>query len=195
MSYVIHSRGWVSQSGRSNFPRTCSTTSTAASEVRFTKKWRDSGGYRACQGLKRTRSRDLCSGASSSAVCARQSILGSIPAMLAELWRPLEQIKQNDHGTSARACQRIESSLMINGAVRQFMLPDANMPILTIHDSVLVTPEAVQVATAAIQGEFARIGLTPCIKRKLRTGKVQPKQQDEQEQARTGTLRKSGSGR
>jgi hypothetical protein len=76
----------------------------------------------------------------------------------------LEEIKQNDHGTSARACQRIESRLMIDGVVERFRLQYPDLPILTIHDSVLVVRDAVEIARAAILAEFAGIGLRPSIK-------------------------------
>jgi hypothetical protein len=80
----------------------------------------------------------------------------------------LERIKEHDHGTSARACQRIEAYLMIEGVVGRFMRHHQEAPIQTIHDSVLVTPDAVEIAKTAINIEFASIGLKPSVKQKCR---------------------------
>jgi hypothetical protein len=76
----------------------------------------------------------------------------------------LEQIKQGDHGRSARACQRIEARLMIQGVVERFRRDHRDQPIQTIHDSVLVVPGAVELAREAIHAEFAAIGLRPSLK-------------------------------
>ena len=62
----------------------------------------------------------------------------------------LELIKRNDHGTSARACQRIESRLMIEGVVERFRCYHPTTFIQTIHDSLLVVPDAVEIAREAI---------------------------------------------
>jgi hypothetical protein len=78
--------------------------------------------------------------------------------------RVLEQIKADDHGTAARACQRIESSLMIGGVVERFRVDYPDVPIQTIHDSVLVPSEAVEVATTIILDVFGSIGLRPSLK-------------------------------
>ena len=88
----------------------------------------------------------------------------------------LQLIKHGDHGTSARACQRIESQLMISGVVQRFLREHPDQLIQTIHDSVLVLPEAVEIAKGAILKEFAIIGLTPSIKEKDRTKAGRAKQ-------------------
>ncbi len=73
-------------------------------------------------------------------------------------------IKQDDHGTSARACQRLESRLMIEGVVGRFASEYPDHPIQTIHDSVLVVPGDLEIAHEVILSEFAAIGLTPKLK-------------------------------
>jgi hypothetical protein len=83
----------------------------------------------------------------------------------------IEEIKRDNHGTSARACQRIEARLMIAGVVERFSVQHPDVPILTIHDSVLVPPYAVEIAKEAILMEFAAIGLKPTIKNKVRINK------------------------
>ena len=64
----------------------------------------------------------------------------------------LEAVKQGDHGNSRRACQRIESKLMIDGVVGQFRRHHPDQPVFTIHDSVLVTPDFAEIAKTAIRG-------------------------------------------
>jgi hypothetical protein len=76
----------------------------------------------------------------------------------------MEAIKAGDHGTAARACQRIESSLMIGGVAERFRVAYSDLPIQTIHDSVLVHPDVVDLARATILDVFGAIGLTPKMK-------------------------------
>jgi hypothetical protein len=78
----------------------------------------------------------------------------------------IEQVKERDHGTLARACQRIESRLMIGGVVEQLRIHQPDMPVQTIHDSVLVLdePGARAQAIRLVMGEYAGIGLTPKIR-------------------------------
>jgi hypothetical protein len=76
----------------------------------------------------------------------------------------LETIKRDDHGTSARVCQRIESKLVIEGVVGQMLLHDPTVPILTIHDSLLVRRGDVEQAREAISTAFTQVGLKPTVK-------------------------------
>jgi hypothetical protein len=76
----------------------------------------------------------------------------------------LETIKRDDHGTSARACQRIEAELMIEGVVGQLLLHHPTVPILTIHDSLLVRRRDVEQAREAISTAFMQLGLKPTVK-------------------------------
>ncbi len=70
----------------------------------------------------------------------------------------IEQMKVGDKGTTARACQRIESSLMIGGVVERFRTDHPAVPIQTIHDSVLVPPDAIDLATRTILDVFGGLG-------------------------------------
>ncbi len=103
--------------------------------------------------------------------------------------RILEALKHGDHGRTSRASQRIESHLLIEGVVGQFLLYHPRVPIQTIHDSVLVTVEAAEIAVSAIHAQFDRIGLKPHIKQKKRqeaeqgtTQKRRSKEKTHQEQ-------------
>jgi hypothetical protein len=78
----------------------------------------------------------------------------------------IERVKELDHGTLARACQRIESRLMIDGVVGQLRVHQPDTPIQTIHDAALVLdePDAQQLVIRLVMGEYAVIGLTPQLK-------------------------------
>jgi hypothetical protein len=78
----------------------------------------------------------------------------------------LEHIKTQDHGTSARACQRLEAKLMIGGVVDALRTKHADIPVQTIPDAVLVTKdvEAFELVRQVQQEQFAIIGLRPTIK-------------------------------
>jgi hypothetical protein len=73
----------------------------------------------------------------------------------------LDEIKEGDQGTAARACQRIEVSLIIGEAVERFSEDRSNLPVQAIHDSVIVfSPNAVAFGRAAILGVSGSIGST-----------------------------------
>ena len=76
----------------------------------------------------------------------------------------LEELKRDAHGTVARASQRIEARLMVDGVIERFRRSWPLVPIQLIHDAVLVTTEAVEIAREAILAEFGSIGLIPGIK-------------------------------
>lgn len=72
------------------------------------------------------------------------------------------EIKNEDgHPALARLLQRVESSLMINRVCRRLMKEHAEVPVLTIHDSILTTRKFVPLVRQVIEEEFARLGLQP----------------------------------
>jgi hypothetical protein len=76
----------------------------------------------------------------------------------------LEQLKREDHGTTARASQRIESHLMVAGVVERFRRLYPTVPIQLLYDGVMVPPHAVDLAREAINLAWGAIGLAPSIK-------------------------------
>ncbi len=76
----------------------------------------------------------------------------------------LAEVKANDVGAMSRACQRLESSLMIAGVVERFRVEFPEIPILTIHDSVMVPREFVEIAKSVILDVFGQLGLKPALK-------------------------------
>ncbi len=76
----------------------------------------------------------------------------------------LEDLKGDDYAVLARVCQRLESSLMINVVADQFRVEFPEIPIMTIHDSLLVPPDATGIARSTILDAFGAIGLKPALK-------------------------------
>jgi hypothetical protein len=80
----------------------------------------------------------------------------------------IELLKEHDHGTTARACQRLEARLMVDGVADRFRVEYPDIPVQLLHDGVLVTAADVELARAVIQAEFGNIGLAPLIKVKVK---------------------------
>jgi hypothetical protein len=80
----------------------------------------------------------------------------------------LASIKQHDYGTCSRALQRLESALVIGGAVERLRSMHEGIPVQTIHDSALVIDDgdAIETVRSVMAAEFARIGLAPRIRSK-----------------------------
>lgn len=76
----------------------------------------------------------------------------------------VEAIKEKDHANMARLLQAFESSFMINGVCRRIMEERPDAFVLTIHDSILTTPEYVEAVQEIIRQEFRRLGLNPTLK-------------------------------
>ncbi len=76
----------------------------------------------------------------------------------------LKLIKAEDYGVSSRACQRLESAIMVGTVADRFRLIYPTTPVQTIHDSLLVPQDALQIAREAICDAFAMLGLEPSLK-------------------------------
>lgn len=77
---------------------------------------------------------------------------------------------------------------MIERVVGRFMQHHPEVPILTVHDSLLVPADVVDIGMTAIRVEFASMGLTPSVKQKQRQQqrKAQPRQEQAGDKASTG---------
>jgi hypothetical protein len=89
-------------------------------------------------------------------------------------WRELEgkfptfakhiaALKALDYRTTACAAQRFESLIMIRGACAELMYDHPQVPIWTVHDSIMTTREHLDTARAVILAEFGRYGITPTL--------------------------------
>jgi hypothetical protein len=74
------------------------------------------------------------------------------------------RLKNRDKGVPARACQRLESTIMIQGVCGRLMDSHPATPVLTIHDSILTLPGHAGLVGNTIQEEFQRFGVTPNLK-------------------------------
>jgi hypothetical protein len=78
----------------------------------------------------------------------------------------IEEIKRYDHATLSRACQRIEARLMVEGVVATMAADRPDVPVQSIHDSLLVYPEHVAYTESIIRSAFNHLGLAPSLKAK-----------------------------
>lgn len=76
----------------------------------------------------------------------------------------IRELKVGDHGNLARLMQKVESSFMIGRVCRRLMMDHPEIPIFTIHDSVMTTRAGVPTVVRVIENEFARLGLRPKVK-------------------------------
>ncbi|PHR93904.1 MAG: hypothetical protein COA78_32525 [Blastopirellula sp.] len=74
------------------------------------------------------------------------------------------QMKKEDHRALSWACQRFESKLMIDEACGILRESNPEMPIITIHDSIMTTPEHQPEVEAAIYQAFSKYGVKPMLK-------------------------------
>jgi hypothetical protein len=70
--------------------------------------------------------------------------------------------KQERHADLAKACQRFESSLMIDGVAADLV---EQIPMLTIHDAIVAKKEDADLVDATIREHFARLGVGVKVKR------------------------------
>jgi hypothetical protein len=75
----------------------------------------------------------------------------------------IRRIKRGNYARLSWIMQREESRIMIDGVCGRLMRECPDMPVLTIHDSIVTTPEFEDVARDIIQQEFRTVGLTPTL--------------------------------
>lgn len=78
------------------------------------------------------------------------------------------QAKAVEYQDLARQCQRAESAIMVDGVCSRLMQTQARVPLITIHDGIGTTAVYVEQVVDAIAAEFARFGIQPMIRTKLR---------------------------
>lgn len=78
--------------------------------------------------------------------------------------RLIEWVKRHDYKHLAHELQRIESSIVIDDACEVMRLQHPDVPILTIHDAILTTPEHVGLVKDVLRAAFNRRGVNPRIK-------------------------------
>jgi hypothetical protein len=73
-------------------------------------------------------------------------------------------LKSNDYRRLAHVLQRTESSLIINRIARRCMGELPGVCVVTVHDSVLTTPDGIDPVGTVMTQEFRRVGLDPTIR-------------------------------
>ena len=76
----------------------------------------------------------------------------------------IRKIKKGKYARLAWIMQKEESKLIIDGVCGRLMREHPEMPVLTIHDSIMTTARWVEIARRVIMEEFAAAGLTPTIR-------------------------------
>ncbi len=77
-------------------------------------------------------------------------------------------VKQQDHKRLAKACQRMESRIMIDGVCGELMRTHPYEPILTVHDEIICGESHVPTVVSCIQRQFARFGTNVHVKAELK---------------------------
>jgi len=79
----------------------------------------------------------------------------------------IQELKKNDYTILSKYLQKVESSFVINGFVRDCMNARPDMFITTIHDSVLVKERDLEWAKERFIKQFTHTGLTPTLSEKI----------------------------
>jgi hypothetical protein len=79
----------------------------------------------------------------------------------------LRSLKQEDFRQVAWLMQSYESTLFIAIICQRIMMERPQLPIFTIHDSILTVPEGVEYVRDVMLEEFARLGIVPALKQEL----------------------------
>lgn len=78
----------------------------------------------------------------------------------------IDWVKRHDYKHLAHELQRIESSIVINDSCEVMRVQHTNVPILTIHDAILTTPDHADLVTTVLRSAFNRRGVNPIIEMK-----------------------------
>lgn len=76
----------------------------------------------------------------------------------------IKEHKKKDHAFLAQLMQAVESNFVINIVCRRLMDFHKDVPVLTIHDSILTTENNVELVKSVLQEEFSGLGMTPMLK-------------------------------
>jgi hypothetical protein len=76
----------------------------------------------------------------------------------------LKSLKRRNYRHAAHLMQNAEACIFIDAICGRLMRERPELPIFTIHDSVLTTPANVEYVRTVILDEFARLNVTPNLK-------------------------------
>ena len=95
--------------------------------------------------------------------------------------------KKKDYRHLSHRLQKAESDLIIQTVCRRLMLDHPDIPVLTIHDSILTTPEHHSTVAEFIRQAFAAVGLLVTLKEKTTNEEepTEPRHSESEEQSET----------
>lgn len=97
------------------------------------------------------------------------------------------------HGGLPRMMQRLESGVMIGRVASRLLREQPQIPILTVHDSVLVPEEYVEVVSAVIAEEWrAEFGVEPRVKTSVFTAPQERREKRRRARPRTAGVTLAG---
>lgn len=76
----------------------------------------------------------------------------------------IRQQKKNNYKRLSWLMQKAESRFMLNGVCTRLMNDHSEIVILTIHDSIMTTPEHAHTVKIVMLDEFRKVGLQPTIR-------------------------------
>lgn len=80
------------------------------------------------------------------------------------VFRFIRRIKKRDFGNLSRLMQRYEAAFMFDRVVDRIRRERMETLVVTIHDSILTTPERVDYVISVLREEFEALGLSPTLK-------------------------------
>lgn len=78
-----------------------------------------------------------------------------------EVYNIIRKLKQKDYTFLSKQLQRVESSFIINTVIRRCMNDYPDLPVFTIHDSIMTVQKASLVVKNIIMEEFLNYGVKP----------------------------------
>lgn len=76
----------------------------------------------------------------------------------------IRRAKADHYETVGRTLQSIEAEIVIHGACRRLMTHHPDTPVITIHDSILTTPDHIETVKHAMLAAFAEHDLKPTLR-------------------------------
>jgi hypothetical protein len=73
-------------------------------------------------------------------------------------------LKANDYKALAHQLQQMESSIIIHGVCADLMRSYPHVPLLTIHDELIIAEQYAELAKELLHSHFGKYGLVPYIR-------------------------------
>lgn len=80
------------------------------------------------------------------------------------VWNVIQRAKRKDYRHLVQNMQRAESRVLIDGVCFRLAEEHPEVPVITIHDSIMTTPPNVETVKAIMAEEFAKLDLYPTLR-------------------------------